>query len=205
MYLLRLFGARVGKGVVIKPKVNINIKNLFAGNQDDDTENDDPHIIDITDDSGNDATVVALKDVVKQDVNSPLDIVVWGGTQAQHDSQFPSGAPSNYLSLLTDATAPTITASNIVNTPTNGLTATDVQAAIDELKALIDANGITTGGAFTGVFDNTSEVVSNYFGGIPQLGPEKRMVLQIIARYNLALQIEYCLRTKDSCNVNCEY
>ncbi len=35
-----------------KPKVNINIKNLFAGNQDDDTENDDPHIIDITDDSG---------------------------------------------------------------------------------------------------------------------------------------------------------
>ena len=59
--------------------------------------------------------------------------------------------------------------------------------------------------AFTGVFDNTSEVVSNYFGGIPQLGPEKRMVLQIIARYNLALQIEYCLRTKESCNVNCEY
>jgi len=35
-----------------KPKVNINIKNLFAGNQDDDTDNDDPHIIDITDDSG---------------------------------------------------------------------------------------------------------------------------------------------------------
>ena len=32
-----------------KPKVNINIKNLFAGNQDDDTENDDPDIIDITD------------------------------------------------------------------------------------------------------------------------------------------------------------
>jgi len=35
-----------------KPKVNINIKNLFAGNQDDDTENDDPDIIDITDDPG---------------------------------------------------------------------------------------------------------------------------------------------------------
>ena len=59
--------------------------------------------------------------------------------------------------------------------------------------------------AFTGVFDNTSEVVSNYFGGIPQLGPEKRMVLQIIARYNLGLQIEYCLRTSESCHVNCEY
>jgi len=35
-----------------KPKVNINITNLFAGNQDDDTENDDPDIIDITDDPG---------------------------------------------------------------------------------------------------------------------------------------------------------
>ncbi len=35
-----------------KPKVNINIKNLFARNQDDDTQNDDPDIIDITDDSG---------------------------------------------------------------------------------------------------------------------------------------------------------
>ena len=31
-----------------KPKVNINIKNLFAGNQDD---KDDPDIIDVTDDS----------------------------------------------------------------------------------------------------------------------------------------------------------
>ncbi|MGB4742676.1 MAG: hypothetical protein WBH49_03430 [Flavobacteriaceae bacterium] len=32
-----------------KPKVNINIKNLFARNQNDDTQNDDPDIIDITD------------------------------------------------------------------------------------------------------------------------------------------------------------
>jgi hypothetical protein len=59
--------------------------------------------------------------------------------------------------------------------------------------------------AFTGVFDNTSEVVSNYFGGLPQLGTEKRMILQIIARYNIGLQIEYCLRTSESCNVNCDY
>jgi hypothetical protein len=33
-----------------KPKVNINIKNLFAGNQDD--NNDKPDVIDITEDDG---------------------------------------------------------------------------------------------------------------------------------------------------------
>lgn len=59
--------------------------------------------------------------------------------------------------------------------------------------------------AFTGVFDNSSKVIQDYFGGIPQLGPEKRMLLQIIARYNLGLQLEYCLRTTDSCDINCEY
>ena len=33
-----------------KPKVNINIKNLFAGNQDDDNQKDEPDVIDVTED-----------------------------------------------------------------------------------------------------------------------------------------------------------
>ena len=59
--------------------------------------------------------------------------------------------------------------------------------------------------AFTGVFDNISKVVSNYFGGLPQLGDENRMLVKIVARYTLGYQIEYCLRTTDDCNINCEY
>ena len=59
--------------------------------------------------------------------------------------------------------------------------------------------------AFTGVFDNTTKVISNYFGGIPQLGPNKRMLLKIVSRYTLGTQIEYCLRTTDSCYITCEY
>ena len=33
-----------------KPKVNINIKNLFAGNQDDDNQKDESDVIDVTED-----------------------------------------------------------------------------------------------------------------------------------------------------------
>ena len=55
-HLKLLFEYKYGKPEDVvdetKPKVNINIKNLFAGNQDDDTENDDPDIIDITDEDG---------------------------------------------------------------------------------------------------------------------------------------------------------
>ena len=54
-HLKLLFEYKYGKPEDVvddtKPKVNINIKNLFAGNQDDDTENDDPDIIDITDEN----------------------------------------------------------------------------------------------------------------------------------------------------------
>ena len=34
---------------------------------------------------------------------------------------------------------------------------------------------------------------------------EKKDLAVLVARYTLGYQIEYCLRTTDMCNVNCEY
>ena len=48
--------------------------------------------------------------------------------------------------------------------------------------------------AFTGVFDKTHPLIG-----------EKKNLAELVARYTLGYQIEYCLRTTDSCNINCEY
>jgi len=55
--------------------------------------------------------------------------------------------------------------------------------------------------AFTGVFD----VVLPFVNGMEKKGnEEKHELLVLVARYTLGYQIEYCLRTTDICNVNCE-
>ena len=53
--------------------------------------------------------------------------------------------------------------------------------------------------AFTGVFNHT-------FPSPNQMEDrnEKQNLAELVARYTLGYQIEYCLRTTDSCNVNCE-
>ena len=52
---------------------------------------------------------------------------------------------------------------------------------------------------FTGVFDKPILFINN------MKEQKKRKKLDVlVARYTLGYQIEYCLRTNDSCNVNCE-
>jgi hypothetical protein len=41
-------------------------------------------------------------------------------------------------------------------------------------------------------------------GIIKKGNEEKHELLVLVARYTLGYQIEYCLRTTDICNVNCE-
>ena len=56
--------------------------------------------------------------------------------------------------------------------------------------------------AFTGVFDKTCNIIDeiNFENDY-----EKNEVCKLAARYTLGYQIEYCLRTTDSCNILCEY
>ena len=56
--------------------------------------------------------------------------------------------------------------------------------------------------AFTGVFDKVLSIINemNFENDY-----EKRKVCELAARYTLGYQIEYCLRTTDSCNILCEY
>lgn len=55
--------------------------------------------------------------------------------------------------------------------------------------------------AFTGVFND----VYKHIGEKNETDNERHTLLLIIARYTMGYQIEYCLRTKDSCNITCEY
>ena len=61
--------------------------------------------------------------------------------------------------------------------------------------------------AFTGVFDQylpfVNEKKEEKEG--EEKGEEKKELAVLVARYTLGYQIEYCLRTTDMCNVNCEY
>lgn len=65
--------------------------------------------------------------------------------------------------------------------------------------------------AFTGVFDKTHPMVNkvndDFVFGETVFGEKtkKRSLAELVARYTLGYQIEYCLRTTDMCNVNCEY
>lgn len=55
--------------------------------------------------------------------------------------------------------------------------------------------------AFTGVFND----INKYIDEKPKDSKEYNKLLVLIARYMLGFQIEYCLRTTDSCNIICEY
>jgi hypothetical protein len=55
--------------------------------------------------------------------------------------------------------------------------------------------------AFTGVFNDTNKHIVEK----PEDDKERTKLFVLIARYTLGYQIEYCLRTTDSCNINCEY
>jgi len=65
--------------------------------------------------------------------------------------------------------------------------------------------------AFTGVFDKTHPLINklndDFIFGKNEIGEKTRtaMLAELVARYTLGYQIEYCLRTTDSCNINCEY
>ena len=53
--------------------------------------------------------------------------------------------------------------------------------------------------AFTGVFNTTHGYLKNV-----KTDEEYGELVVLVARYTLGYQIEYCLRTTGSCNVNCE-
>ena len=55
--------------------------------------------------------------------------------------------------------------------------------------------------AFTGVFNDTNKHIDE----TPKDKKENHKLMVLIARYTLGFQIEYCLRTTDSCNISCEY
>ena len=54
--------------------------------------------------------------------------------------------------------------------------------------------------AFTGVFNNTHKYLNTM-----ENNPERKEQEVLTARYTLGYQIEYCIRTTGSCNINCEY
>jgi len=59
--------------------------------------------------------------------------------------------------------------------------------------------------AFTGVFDKTHPLVNKVNEDFVYSASKKKELAVLVARYTLGYQIEYCLRTTDSCNINCEY
>jgi len=58
--------------------------------------------------------------------------------------------------------------------------------------------------AFTGVFDKVDTALS-FINKIEEDNTERQRLMLLISRYILGYQIEYCLRTTDSCNISCEY
>ena len=90
--------------------------------------------------------------VFKVDVNSNILPLFWGGTQAQYDAyfnitDFPTGVPNHYFTVITDGVPPVTTASDIVNVPSGNLVADNVQGALDELQTEVDA--LAGGGSST--------------------------------------------------------
>jgi len=53
--------------------------------------------------------------------------------------------------------------------------------------------------AMTGVFNDIHGSIKNVYND-----DYNKSHLELIARYTLGYQIEYCLRTTDTCNINCE-
>jgi len=57
--------------------------------------------------------------------------------------------------------------------------------------------------AFTGVFNHTCEYMNTNITYKNDI--EKHKECQLLARYTLGYQIEYCLRMTGTCNISCEY
>ena len=110
--------------------------------------------------------------VFKVDENSNIIPVFWGGTQAEYDVDFPSGHPTNYFVVITDAVTDIegtavlstgevgnikflgedgdntsswkqVTSSNILNTPSGNQTNTNLQLVINDLQTQIDTLNAT--------------------------------------------------------------
>lgn len=58
---------------------------------------------------------------------------------------------------------------------------------------------------FTKVFDKTHPIVNKLNDDFVYSESKKKELAMLVARYTLGYQLEYCLRTTESCNVNCEY
>jgi hypothetical protein len=56
--------------------------------------------------------------------------------------------------------------------------------------------------AFSGVFNKACSIIDDMKF---ENNEEQKTVCELAARYTLGYQIEYCLRTTDSCNILCEY
>lgn len=56
--------------------------------------------------------------------------------------------------------------------------------------------------AFSGVFNHIFDYMNNNI--VFEDNIEKHKVCSLVARYTLGYQIEYCLRTTESCNIQCE-
>lgn len=56
--------------------------------------------------------------------------------------------------------------------------------------------------AFSGVFNHIFDYMNNNI--VFEDNIEKHKVCGLVARYTLGYQIEYCLRTTESCNIQCE-
>jgi hypothetical protein len=72
--------------------------------------------------------------VFKVDTTSNIIPIFWGGTQAEYDIDFPSGHPTNYFVVITDGAVTPLTAADITFTPNGSIAATNVQAAIQEVR-----------------------------------------------------------------------
>ena len=57
--------------------------------------------------------------------------------------------------------------------------------------------------AFTGVFNEPMKYINDDDKNTDE--NKKQQLRVFLARYILGYQIEYCLRTTESCNINCEY
>lgn len=76
--------------------------------------------------------------------DSPLKTTKWVGTQAEYNIKFPSGPSATDEIWITDGASPTLLASDITNTPSGNLSATDVQGALNELQTDVDTRALSS-------------------------------------------------------------
>ena len=91
--------------------------------------------------------------VFKVDVNSNILPLFWGGTQAEYDAyfnitDFPTGVPNHYFTVITDGALTPTTASDIVVDASGfssnlSATDTDVQTALGTIDSLVSGGTMT--------------------------------------------------------------